>query len=500
MSNGNDMKKDNKKGFQGGIFIFLIAAILIILTIHNMSDTKSAKVSFSHQLEHLVNLDFLNKDQSTKTALNDNLVTFSGKFNQTLTDDSNNRFRFLELLNQNHELGSEKIRLLGEVSTLKQQVMNSATYFLQLTGMQLNKSGYTVVSPAYNNHEFQASLKISQFASGQVHSIKDIESMFARAANSSSEANIQNLGVGLQGVIKGFLSPTLGIGSESIKSTLHTLDDQVGSTLKSEKMGAMQKMGVYKASMDDLKKVAVELNKPMDGVRLTQLRATRSYMGDLQQFEVIAQDFDTNEAQLTKSRAKVADIIWFFNNKELTTKALERQDPEAFQQWFSGAHTEWNNFEENKGLSFKAPDQPRNQVLEKTFKSQEPSPNYISYILFTILPIAAVILLLYFIFSRQMKGGASSAMSFGKSPAKLLVKSAMQITFKDVAGVDEAKEELEEIVDFLKDPSRYTALGARIPRGVLCVGAPGTGKTLIAKAVAGEADRPFFSISGSDFC
>ncbi len=98
-----------------------------------------------------------------------------------------------------------------------------------------------------------------------------------------------------------------------------------------------------------------------------------------------------------------------------------------------------------------------------------------------------------------MKGVGSSAMNFGKSPAKLLTKERNKITFKDVAGCDEAKEELQEIVDFLKDPSKFTALGARIPKGVLCVGPPGTGKTLIAKAVAGEADRPFFSISGSDF-
>ena len=90
-------------------------------------------------------------------------------------------------------------------------------------------------------------------------------------------------------------------------------------------------------------------------------------------------------------------------------------------------------------------------------------------------------------------------MNFGKSPAKLLTKSNNRITFKDVAGIDEAKEELQEIVDFLKSPGKFTALGARIPKGVLCIGPPGTGKTLLAKAVAGEADRPFFSISGSDF-
>jgi len=98
-----------------------------------------------------------------------------------------------------------------------------------------------------------------------------------------------------------------------------------------------------------------------------------------------------------------------------------------------------------------------------------------------------------------MKGVGSSAMNFGKSPAKLLTKEKNKITFKDVAGCDEAKEELQEIVDFLRDPTKFTALGARIPKGVLCIGAPGTGKTLIAKAVAGEADRPFFTISGSDF-
>src|SRR5208283_3460577 len=105
----------------------------------------------------------------------------------------------------------------------------------------------------------------------------------------------------------------------------------------------------------------------------------------------------------------------------------------------------------------------------------------------------------YFIFARQMKGAGSGAMNFGKSPAKLLTQDTNKITFKDVAGCDESKEELTEIVDFLKDPQKFTALGARIPKGVLLVGPPGTGKTLIAKAVAGEADRPFFSISGSDF-
>ena len=139
-----------------------------------------------------------------------------------------------------------------------------------------------------------------------------------------------------------------------------------------------------------------------------------------------------------------------------------------------------------------------NTVLEKTFKSEETAPNYLSY-LFTFLPILMIALVLYMVFARQMKGVGSSAMNFGKSPAKLMSKEKNKITFKDVAGVDEAIEELQEIVEFLKNPQKFTSLGGRIPKGVLCVGPPGTGKTLIAKAVAGEADRPFFSISGSDF-
>ncbi len=118
--------------------------------------------------------------------------------------------------------------------------------------------------------------------------------------------------------------------------------------------------------------------------------------------------------------------------------------------------------------------------MEKTFKSEEPSPNYLSYF-FTILPVLLVILVLYFIFSRQMKGMGNSAMNFGKSPAKLMNKSNNKVTFKEVAGVDEAIEELQEIVEFLKSPGKFTSFGGKIPKGVLCIGPPGTGKTLLPK-------------------
>ena len=116
----------------------------------------------------------------------------------------------------------------------------------------------------------------------------------------------------------------------------------------------------------------------------------------------------------------------------------------------------------------------------------------------TLLPMLLILLLIMF-FMRQVQAGGGKAMSFGKSRAKMLTDSQPKITFKDISGIDEAKGELEEIIDFLKDPKKFTRLGGRIPKGVLLIGSPGTGKTILAKAIAGEAGVPFFSISGSDF-
>lgn len=139
----------------------------------------------------------------------------------------------------------------------------------------------------------------------------------------------------------------------------------------------------------------------------------------------------------------------------------------------------------------------RERGIEIQAKPKEESPWYMT-ILISWFPMLLLIGVWIF-FMRQMQMGGGKAMSFGKSRARLLSEDARKVTFKDVAGIDEAKEELQEIVEFLKDPKKFTRLGGRIPKGVLLVGAPGTGKTLLARAIAGEAGVPFFSISGSDF-
>ncbi|MBN1864520.1 MAG: ATP-dependent zinc metalloprotease FtsH [Victivallales bacterium] len=135
----------------------------------------------------------------------------------------------------------------------------------------------------------------------------------------------------------------------------------------------------------------------------------------------------------------------------------------------------------------------------KVERATKPKSQWIGILITTLLPILIIIGVLYFLFSRQMKIAGRGAMQFGKSRARMLLPDTQKITFNDVAGAEEAKEETRELVDYLKDPLKFKMLGAKIPKGALLMGPPGTGKTLLAKAISGEAKVPFFTISGSDF-
>jgi cell division protease FtsH len=495
MANDNKFKPDSKGAFPGRFIFFLVAAVVIMFLIQTFASDNHAKVSFSHQVEHLINLDLTVPEENRKIAQSENLVTFSGKFRDMAPEDSLERYHYLELLNQHHQLTVSQKQLLQDLDSLQKNVRDSSELFLQLSGQTLPRAGYVVVGSLYDTPGRENSIVIRSLSDRELSSLPIVLDALTISQQTPSESNVDDLGKQVRSLVSMLRSPALGIGIESVKLELKNLDQKLSSAVDQP---MEHQMAIYRTAIPQISALLTDLNREQDGVRLLSLRSVRSYHEELQKYSAVTQELGENDALLEKARQKVANVIWYFNNQELSTRSLEKQDSEAFSHWFAQAKLEWENFNNNKGLAYRAPDQPRNTVLERTFTSQDPAPNYLSYIV-TILPVLLVILFLYFIFSRQMKGVGSSAMNFGKSPARLMTRENNKITFKDVAGCEEAKEELEEIVDFLKDPQKFTALGARIPKGVLLVGPPGTGKTLIAKAVAGEADRPFFSISGSDF-
>jgi cell division protease FtsH len=209
---------------------------------------------------------------------------------------------------------------------------------------------------------------------------------------------------------------------------------------------------------------------------------------------VVSKNKDAKYPLMSRSR-----LIELFNDNRIKKGTIYYNAQSSILQEIKGAYVDTNGVDQPFRTKTKLQDDLEARLLNSgLFETEEPN-TYVLSLLYTLSPILLVAFLIYFFFIRQIKMAGKGALSFGKSKARMLSKEKNRTTFKDVAGVDEAKEEVSELVEFLKDPKKFQKLGGRIPKGILMIGAPGTGKTLLAKAIAGEADASFFSISGSDF-
>ncbi len=204
------------------------------------------------------------------------------------------------------------------------------------------------------------------------------------------------------------------------------------------------------------------------------------------QRQTLIRDFDYPKFLKALEAKEVESVTFNKDNGE-----IEGDIKNEFRDKYSGRHFQILGNVDSEGFKLVR----ENGITPKYVGSDN---SFVSSMFFSWLPLIVIIGMMMF-FMRQIQVGGGKAMSFGKSRARLLTENKNKVTFKDVAGVEEAKEDLQEIVAFLKEPKKFTRLGGRIPKGVLLVGPPGTGKTLLARAVAGEANVPFFTISGSDF-
>jgi len=217
---------------------------------------------------------------------------------------------------------------------------------------------------------------------------------------------------------------------------------------------------------------------------------------------VLALLYYTPSMSTTPELLAIQDVVERAEANHIKPGSVVRPDPSGGRDWVSvigesrkDATTPFKPFRAAGRMT----DANMMRIQQSKLFVEQPTQTLLTSIAAQVIPFVIIIGLLYFLFVRQLRQAGRGALSFGKSRAKLLTRDRDKITFAEVAGCDEAKEEVSEVVEFLKDPKKFTKMGGRIPKGILMVGPPGTGKTLLAKAVAGEADVPFFSISGSDF-
>ncbi|WP_108624136.1 ATP-dependent zinc metalloprotease FtsH [Candidatus Similichlamydia epinepheli] len=485
-----------KKRIPSGFFILIALALVGMSFLQGFFTLSYAQFSFPHQLEHLVNLELIHPEESRKVALNHGLVTLHGRCRDELPDRAEKKFQFLNLLNEHFQLSERKKRLFAKLKEARESSILAWNYFVSIRFANPQRGRIVLVPPSHEFPEVVSGIICDQKPFHQFLSFDQVVERFGAFISSPRLSDVPAARHLLQEFYEELQSPVLGIASESLKAHLRAASSLLEEAANYR--GIQEHVHALRSVFDHLSIVTHGLEDPVGWNKEAKVRSIRDYYESLDSLIEISQKLIPLQVQLEVALQQEEGSIWFFEDAVLSSRELSEQDPDQFSLWFAQALQVWDQFPSNKGHSFKLPDQVRNRVLETTFRSQELSPNYLNYVM-TFFPFLIMLIFLVISFSKQLKGMSGGAITFGRSPARLMQKGTSKITFQDVAGVEEAKAELQEIVSFLKNPQPFLAIGARIPKGILCVGPPGTGKTLIAKAVAGEADRPFFSMSGSDF-
>src|SRR5690625_2164053 len=219
-------KNDSKKSFPTTFFLFLLAIILIVITLQNFLSTKTAKVAFSYQVQHLVNLQLIIPEESRKVSQNDNLVTFSGKFREHLTEEGKKRYKFLELLEKNHVLKNEQNEILGNLAHLDTNVREAAKWFLEISGTPIPEGGYRVVEEAYDLPDRENAIIVRELPEKEMINLKMMQERLQRIKRGATD-DLSAFESDLTALIANFRSPVLGIGAESMKQELKTLSKEV---------------------------------------------------------------------------------------------------------------------------------------------------------------------------------------------------------------------------------------------------------------------------------